>query len=126
MVFPAASVSEIIHKASGMRGTIPRLSTVVARRVYMGGRTELTSGTPLGPASPRSRVVEALQRRGAGVHDVSARADIGSGAVATITTTTTASFIRDGHCSGLPRLRLRLVCSVRGKVAESDVGRQIG
>jgi hypothetical protein len=69
-------------------------------------RTELTSGTPLGPANPRSGVVEALQRRRAGVDYIGARADIGGGGVATITTTTTASFTKGNrHCSGLPRLR---------------------
>lgn len=54
--------------------------------------TELTSGIPLSPASPRSGVVEALEGGGAGAHDVGAGAHIGRGAVATITTTTTASF----------------------------------
>lgn len=38
-------------------------------------RTELTSGTPLSPSDPRSGVVEALQRRGGGVHRISAGAD---------------------------------------------------
>lgn len=69
------------------------------------GIPELTSGTPLGPASPRSGVVEALERRGGSVYDVGASADIGGRAVATITTTTTtASFVGDRHCSVLPRL----------------------
>lgn len=39
--------------------------------------TELTSGTPIDPASPRSGVVEALQRRRTGVDGVAARADVG-------------------------------------------------
>ena len=39
--------------------------------------TELTSGTPIDPASPRSGVVEALQRRRAGIDGVAARADVG-------------------------------------------------
>jgi len=66
----------------------------VLRHVRRGIRrlTELTSGIPLGPASPRSGVVEALESLSAGAHDVDAGADIGSRAVAAITTTTTASF----------------------------------
>jgi len=59
--------------------------------------TELISGTPIDPASPRSGIVEALQRCRAGVDGVAARADVGLrvgvvhlvGVGITTTTTTT-------------------------------------
>lgn len=54
--------------------------------------TELTSGIPLGPASPRSGVVEALETGSRGVYDVGRGAHIGRRTIAAITTTTTASF----------------------------------
>lgn len=85
--------------------------------------TEPTSGIPLGPASPRSGVVEALQLGSRGVHDVGRGAHIGCRAGAAITTTTTtASFrIRMRHYADVPRLRrvggqggsaLEVTCSV--------------
>jgi hypothetical protein len=89
------------------------------------GLTEPTSGIPLGPASPGSGVVEALQLGSRGVHDVGRGAHIGCRAGAAITTTTTASFrIRMRHYADVPRLRrvggqgesvLEVTCSVRSR-----------
>jgi hypothetical protein len=58
------------------------------------GIPELTSGTPIDPASPRSGVMESLKRRGGGVYDVAACAHIGVNVVVIpvrITTTTIMS-----------------------------------
>lgn len=72
------------------------------------GVPELTSGTPIDPAGPRSGVVESLNRRGASVHSVAAGADVGVELVVIpveITTTTikgTGGISR--HCLRLPRL----------------------
>lgn len=59
------------------------------------GIPELTSGTPIDPASPRSGVMEALKRRGRGVYDVAACPHIGVDVVVIpvrITTTTIMSW----------------------------------
>lgn len=56
-------------------------------------RTELTSGTPLGPGNPRSGVVKSLEARGRRVYRIAAGANVGLGRSvgvnATITTTAT-------------------------------------
>lgn len=54
------------------------------------GIPELASGTPINPASPGSRVMEALDNRGARVHSIAAGADIGvHGVVVLFVVTTT-------------------------------------
>lgn len=76
--------------------------TLWAARGGLGGGEgipEPTSGIPLGPASPRSGVVEAVKRRRSGVHNIGTGVHIGSRPVAAITTTTTASFTGHRHFS---------------------------
>ena len=85
----------MVYAAPPLRARPVAADDALAARGGLGGGEgipELTSGIPLGPASPRSGVVEALESLSAGAHDVDAGADIGSRAVAAITTTTTASF----------------------------------
>lgn len=80
----------MVYAAPPLRA-LPMLSVIVclvaaeaclaARGGLCGGDgiPELTSGTPIDPASPRSGVMEALNGRSGGVHDIAAGPDIGVG-----------------------------------------------